>query len=180
MTVQVPLKQREKPRITKSFGGFGFAGSSPASEGFGGGYGGGYGGGFGGSFGGGFGGTSSLDMFGGFALPASSNAPSNSSARYAVARARCAKPKIGTANAARVSKGTKHGLWGGLGVSAPQRHPSEHITVTIVIYNTISGGVPSETDVIAAIDDMEKLYTACGQGKSGRLADAGFDFMKKE
>lgn len=87
---------------------------------------------------------------------------------------------IGTANAARVSKGSFHDTWVGLGIKKPKRHPTEHITVTCVIYNTIEGGVPSEADVIAAIDDMEQLYTACGQGKSGRLADAGFDFMKKE
>jgi len=47
-----------------------------------------------------------------------------------------------------------------------------------VIYNAVSGGVPSEADVIAAIDDLEQLYAACST--EGRLADEQFDFMKKE
>ena len=72
---------------------------------------------------------------------------------------------VGTANAARVSKGTQHDVWTGLSVKDPQRHPREHITVTCVIYNTIEGGVPSEADVMAAIKDMERLYRACGQAK---------------
>lgn len=55
---------------------------------------------------------------------------------------------------------------------------SEHVTVTVVLYNTVTGGVPSEEDVAAAIDDLEALYAACGA--EGRLADDTFDFMKKE
>ena len=63
-------------------------------------------------------------------------------------------------------------------VNQPKRDASQHITVTVVIYNTVAGGVPSEADVKAAVDDMESLYAACGW--QGRLAGEGADFMKAE
>merc|ERR550514_1390778 len=42
----------------------------------------------------------------------------------------------------------------------------------------VAGGVPTEDDVQAAVDDLEQLYASCGA--AGRLADAAFDFMKEE
>lgn len=86
--------------------------------------------------------------------------------------------KAGTANAARVSRGSEHDIWPGLSVQDPMRHPSEHVTVTVVLYNTIVGGVPSQRDVVAAIDDLEALYAACGT--AGCLVEDKFDFMKHE
>lgn len=88
------------------------------------------------------------------------------------------KKRVGTANAARVSQGSKHDTWKGLTKTDPKRNNQEHITATIVIYNTIAGGVPSETDIMAAIDDMEQLYASCHD--SGFLAEDKFDFMKDE
>jgi len=88
------------------------------------------------------------------------------------------KLKKGTANAARVSRGKEFDVWEGLSQTEPKRNKGEHITVTIVSYFTIAGGVPSEADVVAAIDDMEKLYNSCS--KKGNLADDTFDFMKDE
>lgn len=88
------------------------------------------------------------------------------------------KTKTGTANAARVSRGTKKDTWPGLSISDPKRNDQEHLTVTIVNYFTIAGGVPSEEDIVAAIDDMEMLYDACDG--SGKLGDSKFDFMKNE
>jgi len=87
-------------------------------------------------------------------------------------------PKVGSACAARVSRGTEFDTWKGLTAKTPKRNPSEHVTCTVVIYNAVSGGVPSEDDVIAAIDDLEQLYAACST--KGHLADEQFDFMKKE
>ena len=58
------------------------------------------------------------------------------------------------------------------------RDNTQHVTVTVVIYNTVAGGVPSAQDVNAAIEDMEALYRACGW--AGRLADSGANFMKSE
>eukprot|EP00927_Polykrikos_kofoidii_P038576 TRINITY_DN3298_c0_g1_i1.p1 TRINITY_DN3298_c0_g1~~TRINITY_DN3298_c0_g1_i1.p1 ORF type:complete len:461 (+),score=99.57 TRINITY_DN3298_c0_g1_i1:51-1385(+) len=84
----------------------------------------------------------------------------------------------GVANAARVSRGTEHDVWSGLSVEEPKRHASEHVTATVVIYNTVANGIPVEADVVAAIDDLEALYEACGA--SGRLGDQSFDFMKQE
>jgi len=89
-----------------------------------------------------------------------------------------ARPKAGRANAARVSRGSMVDRWDGLAIKQPKRNPSEHVTVTVTLYNTVAGGVPSAEDVRAAVDDMEALYRACGW--SGRLADAGAAFMKSE
>ena len=86
--------------------------------------------------------------------------------------------QIGSANAARVSRGSEVDTWKGLTKKTPVRNPAEHITVTVVLYFTVANGVPSEADVLAAIDDMEKLYDSC-TGK-GRLAEEKFDFMKSE
>merc|ERR1711881_635984 len=88
------------------------------------------------------------------------------------------KRSIGSSNAARVSRGSNYGEYKGLTQTTPKRNDGEHITVTVVFYNTISGGVPSKEDVMAAIDDMEALYEACTD--SGNLADKTFDFMKSE
>merc|ERR1719262_231952 len=102
-----------------------------------------------------------------------------------MARSRCArrsmppKPKVGTANAARVSRGSMvDRLDKTVQIATPTRDPSQHVTVTVVIYNTVAGGVPSVADVKAAVEDMEALYASCGW--KGRLADAGADFMKAE
>mmetsp|Transcript_61332 Transcript_61332/g.143568 ORF Transcript_61332/g.143568 Transcript_61332/m.143568 type:complete len:465 (+) Transcript_61332:63-1457(+) len=85
-------------------------------------------------------------------------------------------PSRGTSSAARVSRGTEHDVWGGLSVKDPKRNTAEHVTVTVVIYNAVKGGVPTPQDVVAAIDDLEALYRSCSE--SGRLADSTFDFMK--
>merc|ERR1712179_455129 len=87
-------------------------------------------------------------------------------------------PKIGTANAARVSRGSKEDTWDGLSVKNAVRNDGEHVTVTCVIYFTIAGGVPSEEDVVKAIVDMEELYKSCGV--SGKLSDEEFAEFKKQ
>ena len=84
---------------------------------------------------------------------------------------------LGTSHAARVSKGSFVDNWTGLTVKNPQRHPGEHITVTIVLYYVCSGGVPTPEDVRAAVDDLENMYASL---ESGHLADGKFDFMKSE
>jgi len=86
--------------------------------------------------------------------------------------------KIGKANAARVSRGTEVDVWDGVNNKEPKRDKHQHITVTVVIYNTVAGGVPSAQDVEAAIEDMERLYEACNW--KGRLAESGANFMKSE
>merc|ERR1719502_2227797 len=87
------------------------------------------------------------------------------------------KPK-GRANAARVSRGAEVDVWGGLSVKEPKRNPEEHVTVTVVIYNTVVGGVPSQQEDVAAVEDMEELYRQCAW--NGKLGDEGADFMKAE
>ena len=89
-------------------------------------------------------------------------------------------PDPGTSNAARVSRGEKVTTGRFIdNLGELERHPDEHITVTVVLYNTVVGGVPSAEDVMAAIDDMNDLYEKCSE--NGRLGNRdGFDFMKHE
>jgi len=87
-------------------------------------------------------------------------------------------PKMGVSSAARVSRGSLHDSWDGLGEKEPSRHPDEHITATIVMYYTCSGGVPTADDVKSAIEDLEILYRDLDA--SGKLGDQEFDFMKAE
>jgi len=93
------------------------------------------------------------------------------------ARRSAPAPK-GLSSAARVSRGTEHDVWKGLSIKSPKRNGAEHVTVTVVIYNAVRGGVPTPEDVAAAIDDLEGLYRACAD--TGRLADTKFDFMKEQ
>merc|ERR1719421_1460114 len=88
------------------------------------------------------------------------------------------KKAKGTANAARVSRGSQFDAWDGLSLKAPKRDARQHATVTVVIYNTVAGGVPGVEDVLAAIEDMDALYAACGW--TGALASDGAAFMKSE
>jgi len=98
--------------------------------------------------------------------------------RSASSRASAA-PRVGTANAARVSRGSMvDKLEKTVKVAKPTRDPSQHVTVTVVIYNTVAGGVPSAADVKAAVEDMEQLYSSCGW--KGKLASEGAGFMKQE
>jgi len=185
MTIQVPLKQQPPPPRPKSFGmgGMGF--------------------GMGGALLGGMGGMGGMakcaafdgddmDAFSGWGgmpqLEALAAAPPAGLALKSVARSRCAKrggvlrpapPNEGKANAARVSRGTMvDRVQSTVKVKKPVRDPAQHVTVTVVIYNTVAGGVPSMADVKAAVDDMEALYAACGW--KGKLADDGANFMKSE
>ena len=57
-----------------------------------------------------------------------------------------------------------------------RRHESEHVTVTVILYYTVLGGVPSEEDVVRAIDDLEELFD--GNKGQGKLGDSKFGFMK--
>ena len=51
----------------------------------------------------------------------------------------------------------------------PHRDPSQHGTITVTMYHTVAGGVPSPADVDAAVQDIEALYKACAADK--RLVD---------
>merc|ERR1711881_514714 len=66
----------------------------------------------------------------------------------------------GISNAARVSKGSKVDTWHGLGISTPTRHSDQHITITVVTYYTVAGGVPSREDVLSAVADLDHLYAS--------------------
>eukprot|EP00913_Durusdinium_trenchii_P030067 g28176.t1 len=72
-----------------------------------------------------------------------------------------ARGRGGKSSAARVSRGSEVDIWPGLTVQSPQRHPAEHVTVTVQLYHVVVGGVPSEED------------------EDGKLADGKFDFLKK-
>jgi hypothetical protein len=85
---------------------------------------------------------------------------------------------LGKSSAARVSRGCLHDSWSGLQIKEPKRNSNEHITATIVLYYTCSGGVPSSEDVKSAIDDLEHLYKDLEI--NGKLGEEAFDFMKAE
>ncbi len=78
-------------------------------------------------------------------------------------------PVVGVSNAARVSRGKQHDVWGGVARKDPERDPSMHGTITVTMYYTVVGGVPSAADVKAAIADLDALYKACPTDK--RLVD---------
>jgi len=82
----------------------------------------------------------------------------------------------GLANAARVSRGSHEDEWQGLCLTSPRRDSAQRCTITVQFYHTVSGGVPSPEDVMAAIDDMESLYLGCAW--DGRLAEKPADFAK--
>lgn len=86
---------------------------------------------------------------------------------------------FGKSSAARVSRGSQvdETPWNGLTVTNPKRHPNEHVTATIVMYYTCSGGVPTMEDVKAAVDDLEEMYRSI---ENGNLREKTFDFMKSE
>ncbi len=91
---------------------------------------------------------------------------------------RMKKCAFGKSSAARVSRGTEVDSWEGLTVENPKRHENEHITATIVMYYTCSGGIPTQEDVKSAIDDLEELYRSVAT--SGSLSEDEFNFMKSE
>jgi len=160
MTIQVPLQQKKKPQPVVLLCGGSWGDDDYSEES---------------SCDGAWGGAPSAPMASApKMLKCASSAPRN---RMRSCSAK-AMPSRGTANAARVSRGSEFDIWPGLSVEAPERNSSEHVTVTVVIYNTVADGVPGEADVMAAIDDLENLYAQCGA--SGKLADSTFDFMKEK
>lgn len=97
----------------------------------------------------------------------------------------------GVSNAARVNTGADAGLAKKLVVQKPKRKTDQHITATIIMYYSVSGGVPGVQDVKSAILDMEELFSKCNwSGKldgsddlsdpkawSGKLNSSGASFM---
>lgn len=174
MTIQVPLEQKNKPTV-RSFGlgavpvGCFAPTAAPKMMMMGGGMGGGMCGG-------------SLPLKEAFMMEESAGfaaaPPMMKFSRTSSMRGSREMPQRGTANAARVSRGSLRDKWPGLSLTDPGRDQTQHVTVTVVLYNTVAGGVPSVDDVKAAVEDMEQLYAACGW--KGRLASTGADFMKKE
>lgn len=90
---------------------------------------------------------------------------------YEILRSSKATPRV---SAGRLSRGSEHDTWDGIKNTDIKRDHNQHITVTIVLYNTVAGGVPNEEDVTKAIDDMENLYNSCQW--SGKLADSGAQY----
>lgn len=75
------------------------------------------------------------------------------------------KPTLGTSNAARVSRGSEEDTWKGINNKAPVRDPSQHGTITVTLYYTVAGGIPSPADVEACVADLDSLYKACPSDK---------------
>jgi hypothetical protein len=79
----------------------------------------------------------------------------------------------GPCKAARVSMGATHtDDWRPIKHSNWERHPGQHITVTITRYWTVPKGcVPSKADALAAVQEIKALYGKLAN--TGRLADKG-------
>jgi hypothetical protein len=76
-----------------------------------------------------------------------------------------APPKVGTSNAARVSRGSEEDTWKGLTKKDVRRDCVQHGTITVTMYYTVVGGIPSVDDVKAAVADLDQLYKACPSDK---------------
>ncbi len=73
----------------------------------------------------------------------------------------------GVTNAARVSRGSQVDVWRGVAKPNVERDPTQHITVTVTLYYTCSSGnAPSSEDIMAAINDMNQLYSSSGGNRS--------------
>jgi hypothetical protein len=73
-------------------------------------------------------------------------------------------------SAARVSKGSVASETAvKVDTSAIQRSESEHITITVILYHVVKGGIPALEDVIAAVSELDQLYSSCVW--SGNLKD---------
>lgn len=80
-----------------------------------------------------------------------------------------------SASAARVSIGERHGKADTLKTKTWERHPTEHITVTVTLYHALVGGeIPKEEDVLSAYHELLRMYGSCD--KTGRIAE--LEFMK--
>jgi len=76
----------------------------------------------------------------------------------------------GSSSAARVSKGSIASEPAiKVDTSAIERSESEHITITVILYHVVKGGISSREDVIAAVSELDQLYSSCTW--SGNLKD---------
>lgn len=83
----------------------------------------------------------------------------------------------GRSSVARVSIGTVAGKAAPLVKQNPQRHKHEHITVTIIRYHAVEGGVPTPEDAKRATAEMDQFYAVLN---AGNLSDIAFDFVKTD
>lgn len=69
----------------------------------------------------------------------------------------------GKSNAARISLGSEHDTWFGLTKKDVERDNSQHGTITVTAYYTVAGGIPTEEDIVASIEDLNGLYATCSE-----------------
>jgi hypothetical protein len=76
----------------------------------------------------------------------------------------------GVSSAARVSKGSVADEPASkVDVTTLKRSETEHITITVIMYHVVKGGLPTKEDVIAAVAQLDQLYSSCKW--SGTLRD---------
>lgn len=79
-------------------------------------------------------------------------------------------PMGGISSAARVSKGSVASERAvEVDVNNYKRSDTEHITITVILYHVVKGGLPTQEDVIAAVTELDNLYASCSW--SGNLKD---------
>lgn len=78
----------------------------------------------------------------------------------------------GVSSAARISMGSVvDDTFKYVDVVNPEYHArdhNQHCTITVILYHVVEGGVPSIDDVRAAVEELDRLYSACKW--SGKLA----------
>lgn len=73
-------------------------------------------------------------------------------------------------SAARVSKGTVASEYATeVDTTRIKRSETEHITITVILYHVVKGGIPTREDVISAVTELDQLYSSCTW--SGNLKD---------
>jgi hypothetical protein len=70
----------------------------------------------------------------------------------------------GQSSAARISKGSDAGIVVNVN-SKDYKRASQHITITVMLYNTVKDGVPTEQDIMSAVAELDKLYIASSARK---------------
>jgi hypothetical protein len=144
MLIQVPLKQKLQP--PQRFSG-GFGAGAPAV-----------------GAGGSYANDSIMFCCAPQSAPPPACAPSPAPSGFFGARRQSAPP-IGVSNAARVSRGSHHGIATPVPNRKPERDASMHGTITVTMYYTVVGGVPSAEDVRRAVEDLDELYKKCPSDK---------------
>lgn len=76
----------------------------------------------------------------------------------------------GVSSAARISKGSVASEKATeVDIEKLKRSETEHITITVILYHVVKGGIPTKEDVLSSVKELDQLYSSCMW--SGNLKD---------